>query len=212
MPDAAFWSPLWLSLRLAAVTTACLLALGLPLAWWLACGRSPLRPFLHGAVTLPLLLPPTVLGFYLLTALGRRLVFTFWGLVAGSIVYSLPFMVQPIESALAALPLSLSEAAEVLGKSRWETFRRVLLPNVTPALWTACILTFAHTLGEFGVVLMIGGAIPGRTRVASIAIFNEVESMNYDRANLYAAVLLAGTLPLLWAFETYRRRGRSEPA
>lgn len=217
-----FWQPLWLSFQLAAVTTAALLALGIPLAYWLAFTRSPARPVVHAAATLPLLLPPTVLGFYLLVALGpaspagawlervlgARLVFSFWGLVVGSILYSLPFMVHPIESALAALPPSLAEAAAALGKSRRETFARVLLPNVKGSVWAAALLTFAHTLGEFGVVLMIGGAVPGQTRTASIAIFNEVEAMNYRGANAYAAVLLLCTIPLLAAFEAYRRRAR----
>lgn len=220
----AFWQPLRLSFRLSAVTTLLLLALGLPLAYWLAYTRSRLRPAVHSLVTLPLLLPPTVLGFYLLVALGpaspvgawlervfdARVVFSFWGLVAGSIVYSLPFMVHPIESALGSLPPSLLEASEVLGKTRRQTFFRVLLPNIKPAVWAASILSFAHTLGEFGVVLMIGGAIPGETRVASIAIFNEVEALNYATANRYALVLVACTVPLLVAFEWYRRRSRGD--
>lgn len=217
-----FAAPLVLSLRLSAVTTALLLALGLPLAYWLAFTRSRLRSAVHALVTLPLLLPPTVLGFYLLVLLGpasgpgawlertigARIVFSFWGLVAGSIVYSLPFMVHPIESALEALPSSLSDASAVLGKSRWEAFRGVLLPNIKPAVASACVLTFAHTLGEFGVVLMLGGAIPGQTRTASIAIFNQVESLDYAAADRSALALVACTLPLLLAFEALRRRSR----
>lgn len=216
----SFWQPLILSVELAVATTAVLLVLGLPLAYWLAFGRGALRPVVHALVSLPLVLPPTVLGFYLLmllgpawptgrwleSALGARLVFSFPGLVVGSVVYSLPFMVQPIETALEALPPSLAEASWVLGKSRWETFWRVLLPNVRFAVLTASLLSFAHTIGEFGVVLMIGGSIPGRTRVASIAIFSEVESMNYAAAHRHALVLLAAAFPVLLALRLYRRR------
>lgn len=216
----SFWQPLALSLELAAVTTAVLLVVGLPLAYWLAFSRSRLSTLIHAVVSLPLVLPPTVLGFYLLmllgpagpsgrwleSVLGTRLVFSFPGLVIGSVFYSLPFMVQPIEGALAALPPSLAEAAWVLGKSRWQTFWHVLLPNVRPAVLTASLLSFAHTIGEFGVVLMIGGSIPGRTRVASIALFAEVEAMNYAAAHRHALILLAVTLPVLVALQFYRRR------
>lgn len=216
----SFWQPLALSVELAAVTTAVLLVVGLPLAYWLAFGRSRLRPLVHAVVSLPLVLPPTVIGFYLLMLLGPagpvgrwleiifglRLVFSFPGLVIGSVFYSLPFMVQPIETALAALPPSLAEAACVLGKSRWQTFWRVLLPNVRPAVVTASVLSFAHTIGEFGVVLMIGGSIPGSTRVASIAIFAEVEAMDYAAAHRHALILVAATLPVLLALQLYRRR------
>lgn len=215
-----FWQPLRLSFELAGATTLLLLALGLPLAYWLASGRGAARALVHAVVSLPLVLPPTVLGFYLLVLLGptsplgrliervagARLVFSFPGLVVGSCVYSLPFMVQPVETALAALPSSLAEAAAVLGKSRWTAFWRVLLPNVRPAVLAGAVLTFAHTVGEFGVVLMIGGAIPGRTEVASIAVFNRVEALDYAAAGRYALVLLAVTFPVLLALQLYRRR------
>ncbi len=217
-----FRAPLLLSLRLAAVTTALLLALGLPLAAWLAFSRGRLRHWVHAAVSLPLVLPPTVLGFYLLLLLGPRgpagrlcealggpgLVFSFAGLVIGSVLFSLPFMVHPVEAALSELPPSLSEAAAVLGKSRWETFRRVLLPNIRPALLGGVIMTFAHTLGEFGVVLMLGGAIPGVTRTASVAIYAEVESMNHAAAHRHALALLLLTFPILLGL----RMLRAEPA
>lgn len=216
------WGPLLLSLRLAAVVTAVLLASGVPLAYWLAFSRGRLRHLVHAAVSLPLVLPPTVLGFYLLLLLGPRgpagrlcealggprLVFSFIGLVIGSVLYSLPFMVHPLEAALAELPPSLAEAAAVLGKSRWETFRRVLLPNVRPALLGGVVMTFAHTLGEFGVVLMLGGGIPGQTRVASIAIYSEVEALRYADAHRHAAALLLLTFPVLLAL----RLLRAEPA
>ncbi len=219
-----FWQPLALSFELATATTLCLLVVGLPLAWWLASDKSAARLLAHSLVAMPLVLPPTVLGFYLLVllgpmspvgrwleaALGARLVFSFPGLVIGSTVYSLPFMVQPIESALAALPASLVEAAAVLGKSRWTTFWRVQLPNVRAALVTGVVLAFAHTIGEFGVVLMLGGAIPGRTQVASIAVFNEVEALNYAAANRYALILLAVTFPVLVGLQVYRGRREGE--
>jgi molybdate transport system permease protein len=220
MMDTDFWPPLLLSFRLAASATVLLLALGTPLAYWLALGKSRLRPLVHAVVSLPLVLPPTVLGFYLLlslgpashlgrwieSAFGARLVFSFGGLVIGSVIYSLPFMVHPIEAALAALPTSLAEASCILGKSRWETFWCVQLPNIRPAVLAGVVLSFAHTIGEFGLVLMIGGAIPGRTRVASIAVFNAVEAMDYGTAKRYALVLLAVTFPVLAALELYRRR------
>jgi molybdate transport system permease protein len=220
MIDADFWLPLALSFKLAVSATALLLVLGTPLAYWLALGKSRLRPLVHAVVSLPLVLPPTVLGFYLLVALGpasplgrwlervvgTRLVFSFGGLVVGSVLYSLPFMVYPIEMALAALPPSLTEASFILGKSCWETFWRVQLPNIRPAVLAGMGLSFAHTIGEFGLVLMIGGSIPGRTRVASIAVFNAVEAMDYGVANRYALVLLAVTFPALAALELYRRR------
>ncbi|MDE2490238.1 MAG: molybdate ABC transporter permease subunit [Elusimicrobia bacterium] len=220
----SFWTPVALSFELAVVTTAVLLVAGLPLACWLALGRGRLRALVRAVASLPLVLPPTVLGFYLLillgpagvlgrwleSATGTRLVFSFPGLVVGSAIYSLPFMVQPIENALAALPASLSEASWTLGKSRRETLRRVLLPNARGGVLTGALLCFAHTIGEFGVVLMIGGGIPGRTRVASVALFNEVEAMDYRAARLHALALLAAVLPVLLALELYRSRSSSE--
>ncbi len=216
------WTPLLLSLRLAALTTLVLLALGLPLAYWLAFSLGRLRHWAHAAVSLPLVLPPTVLGFYLLLLLGPqgpggrlcealggpRLVFSFTGLVIGSVLFSLPFMVHPVEAALSELPPSLVEAAAVLGKSRWETFWRVLLPNIRPALLGGVIMTFAHTLGEFGVVLMIGGGIPGATRAASVAIYAEVESFNHAAAHRHALALLLIAFPILLGL----RMLRAEPA
>jgi len=160
---------------------------------------------------MPLVLPPSVLGFYLLLAfspsyafggwieemLGLRLVFSFPGLVVGSVIYSLPFMVYPLQAGLQALPASLREASYTLGKSAWTTFFKILLPNCKSAILTALVLTFAHTVGEFGVVLMIGGNIPGVTKVASVAIYNEVEALNYPAANQYALVLFVITFAIL---------------
>lgn len=198
------WQPLWLTLELAALTTALLLVVGIPLASWLAGTSFRLKPVVEAVISLPLVLPPSVLGFYLLLAfspangLGRlleavfdvRLVFSFPGLVLASMIYSLPFMVQPLQAGLEAVPASLREASYTLGRSRLATLLRVQLPHIKPALLTGIVLSFAHTIGEFGLVLMIGGNIPGQTRVASIAIYNEVEALNYGAAHTYSLVLL----------------------
>ncbi len=203
--------PLWLTFKLAGITTLLLLILGIPLAYWLAYSASRSRFIVETLVSMPLVLPPTVIGFYLLLAfspgsgfglwldqwLGIRLVFSFEGLVVGSIIYSLPFMVQPIRAGLVNLPANLMEASDLLGKSRLTTLRQVLLPNIKSSLLTATVLTFAHTVGEFGVVLMIGGSIPEVTKVASIAIYEEVESLNYASANIYSAILFVITFVIL---------------
>ncbi len=205
------WEPLILTFKLALITTALLLVIGVPLAYWLAYSKSKIKPVIETLVSMPLVLPPTVLGFYLLVAfspnnsfghwlnewLGLRLIFSFEGLVIASILYSLPFMVQPIQSGLATLPSQLKEASYVLGKSKLKTVFKILLPNIKPALLTGIVLSFAHTIGEFGVVLMIGGNIPGKTKVASIAIYDEVEALNYDTANAYSLILLVITFFIL---------------
>lgn len=205
------WTPLLLTFRLALITTLLLFVVSIPLAYWLAYSRNRIKPVIEALVSMPLVLPPTVLGFYLLVAfspanafggwidehLGLRLVFSFEGLVLASMLYSLPFMVHPIQSGLSNLSPSLKEAAYVLGKSRWTTLRRVLLPNIKPSLLTGIVLAFAHTIGEFGVVLMIGGNIPGETKVAAIAVYDEVESMNYAAANSYSLVLFILTFLIL---------------
>ncbi|UII31477.1 molybdate ABC transporter permease subunit [Fulvivirga ulvae] len=197
-------APLILTLELATITTAVLFVVSLPVAWWLAHSRSRLKPVIETLVSMPLVLPPTVLGFYFLiffspgNAFGRwlnewlgiKLVFSFEGLVVASVLYSLPFMVHPIQSGIKGLPDSLSEASYVMGKSGITTFFRVLLPNIKASVLTGIVLSFAHTVGEFGVILMIGGNIPGKTRVASIAIYDEVEALNYPEANFYSMVLL----------------------
>lgn len=205
------WGPLILTFKLALVTTVLLLFVGIPIAYWLAYSKSKIKPIIETLVSMPLVLPPTVLGFYLLVAfspnnavgnwlnewLGLRLIFSFEGLVLASILYSLPFMVQPIQSGLAALPKQLKEASYVLGKSKLRTIFKILLPNIKPALLTGVVLSFAHTVGEFGVVLMIGGNIPGKTKVTSIAIYDEVEALNYDTANIYSLILLGVTFSIL---------------
>ncbi len=203
--------PLLLTFRLAATTTLLLFVLALPLAYWLAYTNAKWKPIVEALVSMPLVLPPTVLGFYLLIAfspnnafghwlenwLGLRLVFSFEGLVLASVLYSLPFMVQPIQAGFSNLSPSLKEAAYLLGKSHLTTLWRVLLPNIKPALLTGLVLSFAHTIGEFGLVLMIGGNIPGKTKVASIAVYDEVESLNYPAANTYSLILFCLSFAIL---------------
>ncbi|RMG67455.1 MAG: molybdate ABC transporter permease subunit [Bacteroidetes bacterium] len=216
------WLPFWLSIKLAFFTTLLLLGLGLPLVYVLHSYEFRLRSLLKAVVSLPLVLPPTVLGYYLLLAFQRdswlgelsfalfdqSLAFSFPGLVLGSVIFSLPFMVNPVLSALEGLPPVYAEAAYTLGKSRWTTFRRVLLPNARAAVLVGIVMTFAHTLGEFGVILMIGGNIPGETRVASIEIYNQVEAMQYRYADRYAIILLMFSLLLLVL--VYVFQGRSQ--
>jgi molybdate transport system permease protein len=205
------WMPFWLSLKLAAMTTAVLFVICLPLAYWLVYGRGSWISFVEVLVSLPLVLPPSVIGFYLLLAFNPshgfgawldrhfdiRLAFSFGGLVLGSIIYSLPFMANALKSGFASLAPGLKEASYSLGKSPARTLFKVLLPNMKSSVLTGMVLTFAHTLGEFGVILMIGGNIPGKTRLASIAIYEEVEMMNYHDANRYALILLVASFLLL---------------
>ncbi len=205
------WIPLILSLKLAVFTTIVLLIVGTPLAYFLAYSRWKVAFFLEALVGLPIVLPPTVLGFYLLLAFspnsflgdfikdltGASLVFSFLGLVVASVIYSLPFMVQPLKNGFEGVDRSMLELAEVLGKSKWITFWKVMLPNSKNAIITGAILTFAHTLGEFGVVLMIGGSIPKETKVASIAIFEYVETLDFQSAHQYALILLGISFTIL---------------
>jgi molybdate transport system permease protein len=214
------WQPLWLTFKLAGISTVLLLLLGVPLAWWLANTRSRLKPAAEAIISLPIVLPPSVLGFYLLLAfsptgfpgrflndfLNLQLVFSFTGLVVGSVIYSLPFMVQPLQAGFESLPGSLTEASYTLGRTKYETLFRVLLPNIRPALLTGTVLSFAHTIGEFGLVLMIGGNIPGETRVVSIAIYHEVESLNYNTAHLYSLVLLVLAFAILLSVYLVNKR------
>lgn len=205
------WSPLLLTFKLAFITTIILIVIAIPLGAWLAYSRSKIKPVLEALISMPLVLPPTVLGFYFLIALSPKswlggllndwfslkLVFSFPGLVLASVVYSLPFMVHPVQSGLSSLPSSLREASILMGKSKRTTLFKVLLPNIKPSLLTGLVLTFAHTVGEFGVVLMIGGNIPGETRVASIAIYDQVEALNYHGANQYSLILFAITFSIV---------------
>jgi molybdate transport system permease protein len=205
------WQPLWLTFHLSLITTLVLLIIGVPLAYWLAYTRIRAKPIIETFISMPLVLPPSVLGFYLLIAMSPqhafglwleqyfniRLIFSFSGLVIGSVFYSLPFMIHPLQSGFQHLPISLLEASRTLGKSDTVTLFRVLLPNMKPALLAAIVLSFAHTIGEFGVVLMIGGNIPGVTKVASIAIYDAVESLDYGAANFYAMVLFLISFSIL---------------
>lgn len=205
------WQPLILTFQLAFVVTVLLFFISLPLSYWLVNTKSRLKPIIETLVSMPLVLPPTVLGFYFLIAfspgnafgawlnevLGLKLVFSFTGLVIASLIYSLPFMVHPLQSGLDNLPRSLTEASSLMGKSSISTLYNVLLPNMKASLLTGVVLAFAHTVGEFGVVLMIGGNIPGQTKVASIAIYDEVEAMNYAAAHTYSIILFALTFCIL---------------
>ncbi|MFT4762684.1 MAG: molybdate transport system permease protein [Paraglaciecola sp.] len=215
-----FWETLLLTFQLATVTTLMLMVIGIPMAYFLALSKSRWKPIFEALISMPIVLPPTVIGFYLLllfspeSSFGSfldevfdlQLAFTFTGLVIGSMIYSLPFMVNPIQAGLQNLPPNLAEASYTLGKGKHETLWRVLLPNIKPALWTGIILSFAHTIGEFGVVLMIGGNIPGQTRVASIAIYDEVESLNYSMANEYALILFLFSFVVLVIIYSYNRK------
>jgi len=218
--EPAAWTALWITLKLAAVSTASLLLLGTPLAWWLARTRRRLRPVVDAVVSLPLVLPPTVLGFYLLIFLGpegalgrlmiqiggRPLAFTFAGLVIGSVVYSLPFVVQPLRDAFAAVGDDPLDAAATLGAGPRDRFFTVAVPLAKRGFLTAATLGFAHTLGEFGVVLMIGGNIPGRTQVLSIAIYDHVEALDYSQAHLMSGGILLLSFVLLLTVNLVNRR------
>jgi len=213
------WQAVWLSIRLAAATTVVLLVLGMPIAYWIARSRRPWRPLVEAIVALPLVLPPTVLGFYLLVAMGPhgplgalwagttggRLAFTFEGLLFASVLYSLPFAVQPFAVAFAAVDRSLLEVSWTLGRSGIATFLRVVVPLSTGGLVTGMVLSFAHTLGEFGVVLMVGGNVPGETRTVSIAIYDRVQALDYAGAAATALPLLLVSFAVLAL--TYGLRG-----
>lgn len=215
-------APLWLTLKLAAIVTALLLLLGTPLAWWLSRSRSRIAPVLEAITALPLVLPPTVLGFYLLLAFnptapfgafwlsltGGTLTFSFAGLVLASLLYSLPFTVHPLQAAFTTLGRAPMEAAASLGAGPFDAFLTVAAPLSVRGYLTAAILTFAHTLGEFGVVLMVGGNIPGETRVISIAIYEEVETLDYATAHLLSGLLLALSFAILLALYTLNGRDR----
>jgi molybdate transport system permease protein len=217
LPDL---TPVWLSLELAAVSVLLLLVIGTPIAWWLAHTSSRVRAPVEAVVALPLVLPPTVLGFYLLllfspsNALGglwltltdTTLTFSFSGLVIASVIYSFPFMVQPLQTAFEAVGRAPLEAAATLGATPWQAFWRVAAPAAKRGYLTATVLSFAHTLGEFGVVLMVGGNIPGETRVISIAIFEQVETLAYDQAHVLSAGLLVfAFVVLLFVYGLNRR-------
>ncbi|MDD2905132.1 MAG: molybdate ABC transporter permease subunit [Sulfurimonas sp.] len=198
------FGPFLLSFKLAAITTFILFLIALPVSWWLSQTKCRCKPFVEAVVSLPIVLPPSVLGFYILYALsynspigaffdetfGVKLVFNFTGLVIASCFYSFPFMVQPLQSGFESLNKNMLEASYIAGKSKLQTLAFVALPNIKPALITALIITFAHTVGEFGVVLMVGGSIEGETKVASVAIYEFVEIMDYTHAHIYSAIML----------------------
>lgn len=217
------WTALSLTLQLASASTLILLLIGLPLSYWLAISQWPGRHIIEAIVALPLVLPPTVLGFYLLVALGPHGVigqlaynvlgikfpFTFTGILIGSVLFNLPFAVRPFTAAFAGMDRRLVEAAWCLGVSRLETFRRVTLPLCWPGILAGLILTFAHALGEFGVVLMIGGNIPGKTRTVSISIYDSVQSLEYDAAGRTAFLLLVIAFSVLCLAQWLTRKGPS---
>lgn len=218
---------LWVTVKLASVTTVILLMFGTPLAWWLAKYQGRLKPFIEALIALPLILPPTVLGFYLLIAFspnspfGRwwssltslELAFSFYGILIGSVIYSLPFVVQPLQNAFTQLGGELEEAASVLGAGPLDRFFHLILPLTQKSFITAATLGFAHTVGEFGVVLMIGGNIPGETQVLSIALFDHVEALEYDAAHTLAIGLVGFSVVVLTlinsinATHTLRQKG-----
>ncbi len=199
------FEPFLLSFKLAGITTLILFIIALPISWWLSQTKWRFKPFIEALTSLAIVLPPSVLGFYLLVALSHnsplgaffeetfdiKLVFNFTGLVIASCFYSFPFMVQPLQSGFESLDKNMLEASYVAGKSKLQTLFYVALPNIKPALITAIIITFAHTVGEFGVVLMVGGSIPGETKVASVAIYEMVEIMDYSSAHVYSAIMVA---------------------
>jgi len=217
--DASDLDAIWLTVKLASLTTLILLVIGTPIAWWLARTRSWLRGPVGAVVALPLVLPPTVIGFYLLIALGPHgwfgqatqalglgsVVFSFTGLVIGSTVYSMPFVVQPLQNAFGAIGQRPLEVAATLRASPWDTFVHVVLPLARPGFVTASILGFAHTVGEFGVVLMIGGNIPDKTRVVSVQIFDHVEAMEYSQAHWLAGAMLVFSFLVLLLLYAGRR-------
>ena len=216
------FEPFALSFKLAAITTLLLFLISLPVAWYLSQTKSKFKPILESLIALPIVLPPSVLGFYLLVFLapnspagefmnslfGTSLVFSFWGLVVASCIYSMPFMIQPLQSGFESLNKSMIEASYIGGKSSFQTLKSVALPNIKPALMTALVITFAHTVGEFGVVLMIGGSIPGETKVASVAIYELVENMQYTKAHIYSLIMLVLSFTVLLSVYIFNKKSQ----
>ena len=214
--------PFVLSFKLATITTLLLFLISLPVAWYLSQTKTKLKPILESLIALPIVLPPSVLGFYLLVFLaphspvgefvnslfGTSLVFSFWGLVVASCIYSMPFMIQPLQGGFESLNRSMIEASYLGGKSSLQTLKSVALPNIKPALMTALVITFAHTVGEFGVVLMIGGSIPGETKVASVAIYELVENMQYTKAHVYSLIMLVLSFTVLLSVYIFNKKSQ----
>jgi len=209
--DVTFVQTLWITFKLAVSTTVILIIIGMPFSYWLTYSRIRIKPLIEALVSMPMVLPPSVIGYYMLViysprnwfgawlsnAFDIRLAFSFEGVLIASVIFSLPFMIQPLHNGLSSLPDSLREASYTLGKSKLVTFFKVLLPSIKPSIITAVALTFAHTIGEFGIVLMVGGNMPGETRVASIAIYDEVQSLNFAVADQYAFILFAVSFVML---------------
>jgi len=218
------FSPFIISFKLAAITTLILFFISLPLAWYLSQTKSKFKPILEAITALPIVLPPSVLGFYILWALsynspigaffeeqfGIKLVFTFYGLVIASCFYSLPFMVQPLQSGFESLNKNMLEASYICGKSKFETLFKIALPNIKPSLITAIIVTFAHTVGEFGVVLMVGGSIPSETKVASVAIYEFVETLDYTNAHIYSAIMIIMSFLVLLSVYIFNQKQKKQ--
>ncbi len=214
------WEPFFITFKLALITTIILFVVSIPIAYWLAYSKVKIKFFFEAIVSLPLVLPPSVLGFYLLMAFSNQnafgaflaeyfditIPFTFTGLVIGSVIYSFPFMIQPIQAGFQGLPLALKEASYTLGKSRLQTLIKVLLPNIKSSLLTGIVLSFAHTIGEFGVVLMIGGNL-NETRVASIAIYDRVNKLDYSTAHTYSLILLLFSFTILTLVYLFNKKG-----
>ena len=214
------FTPFLLSFKLAFFVTLILLIIGIPFAWFLSTTKSKFKPVLEAISALPIVLPPSVLGFYLLVFLSQsspigkffyeyfniRLVFTFEGLVVASCIYSFPFMIQPMQSGFEHIPKNIIEASYLSGKGKLVTLFKVILPNMKNSLMTAIIITFAHTVGEFGVVLMVGGSIPGKTQVASVAIYDYVETLDYTKAHIYSAIMLGMSFVVLLSVYTFNAK------
>lgn len=214
------FTPFIISFKLSFITTCTLFVVSLPLAWFLSQTQSKIRPFLEATISLPLVLPPSVLGFYILISLSQNspigaffkeifnldLVFSFTGLVIASCFYSLPFMVQPLQSGFNSIDKSLLEASYIGGKSKLQTIMHVALPNIKPSILTALVITFAHTVGEFGVVLMIGGSIPEQTKVASVAIYEYVELLDYKSAHIYSLIMLILSFLVLFLVYAFNQK------
>ena len=214
------FAPFILSFKLAGLTTLILFIISVPLAWWLSQTKSKAKPFFEALTALPIVLPPSVLGFYILVSLSQNspvgaffneyfdiaLVFNFTGLVVASCFYSLPFMVQPLQGGFESINKNMLEASYIAGKSKLVTIIKVALPNIKPAVLTAIIITVAHTVGEFGVVLMVGGSIPEETKVASVAIYEMVEIMDYESAHIYSAIMVIISFLVLLSVYTFNGR------
>ncbi|HHB95172.1 MAG TPA: molybdate ABC transporter permease subunit [Campylobacterales bacterium] len=209
MPQTLDLTPFILSFKLAGATTIILLIISLPLSWYLSQTKSKIKPYLEAVTSLPIVLPPSVLGFYILIIFAKvDLAFTFIGLVIASCFYSLPFMVQPLQSGFEGLNKNMLEASYISGKGKIETIVKVALPNIKPSLITAIIITFAHTVGEFGVVLMVGGSIPNETKVASVAIYELVEIMDYSTAHIYSAIMVGISFLVLLGVYIFNHKQR----